>query len=407
MKNTKQGISIAFLGTLVPDTKEFQNKALTRAGNMVQDGIVSGLQEQGAKLTVFSHRPIASFPGDKTLFCRKKKIKYSGSINLVLIPFINILLIKTITGALFDFVALLKWAIKNKNTERIILVYNTYTPPINFVYWMGKITRSKTAAILYDLGMPPKELKLNALKKTIYRFVEFFAKRYIPRLDGRIVINENIARDYAPGKHFLLVDGGISSNITERLFDLTEKNNREKTIFLLAGSLWGANGTQLIIETLKRNKNPKIEMWFAGDGQDVSLINESTSNDQRIKYKGRLNLDQLFELYKQSDVLMNIRVTSNDEGTYLFPSKILEYLTVGKFTISTKVAHIEKEYGHLCKIIQRNDINELSAVMDELTEMSDHEITSKGKIAQNFMLANRTWMKQSSRIFNYVSNLNK
>lgn len=403
----KQEISIAFLGTLVPDTKEFQNTALTRAGNMVQDGIVSGLHACGAELRVFSHRPIASFPNDRTLFCKKMKLQYKDSIDLIIVPFINILFVKTITGALFDFFALLKWVLQNRNKERVILVYNAYTPPIDFVYWMGKITRSKTVAILYDLGMPPKELNLNLLKKAIYRFVEFFAKIYIPRLDGRIVINENIALDYAPGKHFLLVDGGISSNITDRLFELKEKTDREKTVFLLAGSLWGANGTQLIIETLNLNNNPKIEMWFAGDGVDVDFIKAAAEKDQRIKYKGKLNLDQLFDLYREVDVLMNIRVTSNGEGNYLFPSKILEYLAVGKYTISTKVAHIEKEYGFLCKLLENNNSTELSAAMDELTNLSENEMFERGKHARNYMLNSHTWENQSAKIKEYITRLIK
>lgn len=402
----KKDISIAFLGTLVPDTEEFQNIALTPAGNMVQDGMVSGLNNQGVKLTVFSQRPIASYPQDKKIFCGKKTIKYRNSITLIVIPFINILLLKTITGLIYDFFALIKWAVKNRNNERCIIVYNPYTPPLPFVYWMGKLTGSKSVAILYDLGMPPKQLQLSNLKKLIYRIVEFFAKRYIHLLDGRIVINENIARDYAPGKDFLLVDGGISSNITDRLFELVEKKNREKTIFVCAGSLWGANGTKLIIETLQKNKNPKIEMWFAGNGPDVDFIKDAAEKDNRIKYKGKLNLDQLFELYKEADVLMNIRVTSDGEGDYLFPSKILEYLTVGKYTITTKVAHIEKEYGHICKVLDNNNSDELSAAMEELTGFSDAELVSRGKIARKYMLDNHTWEQQSLKILGYINGLN-
>jgi len=398
-------ISIAFLGTLVPDTIEFQNIALTPAGNMVQDGFVTGFYNHGVKLTLFSQRPIASYPKSKTVFCAKKTIEYRKSLKLIVVPFINILFLKTITGVIFDFFALIKWAIKNSNNKRCIIVYNPYTPPLPFVYWMGKLTGSKSIAILYDLGMPPKQLHLSSLKKTIYRFVEFFAKKYIPKLDGRIVINENIALDYAPGNHFLLVDGGISSNILERLFDLTEKKNREKTIFLLAGSLWGANGTQIIIETLNSNKNPKIEMWFAGDGSDVSIIKDAAAKDSRIKYKGKLSLDQLFDLYREADVLMNIRVTSEGEGDYLFPSKILEYLTVGKYTITTKVAHIEKEYGHLCKVLNSNNSEELSYTMEELIQLSDEELVRRGKLARKYMLDNHTWEQQSIKIQEYINRI--
>ncbi len=401
----KKEISIAFLGTLVPDTEKYQNIAFTRSGNMVQDGIVSGLHKHGVNVSVFSLRPIASYPKDKKLFCVKNVLNYHERLKLQLIPFINILVLKTITGAVYDFFALIKWAIKHRKSKRYIMVYNTYTPPLPFVYWMGKLTGSKSIAILYDLGMPPKQLQLSGLKKLIYRFVEFFAKRYIPRLNGRIVINENIANDYAPGKHFLLVDGGISSSIIVRLFDLVEKKNRAKTVFLCAGSLWGANGTKLIVETLQNNKNPNIEMWFAGGGPDVEYIKSAAQNDERIKYKGKLNLNQLFELYEQADILMNIRVTNGSEGDYLFPSKIIEYLTIGKYVVTTEVAHIGREYGHLCKVLENNGPEKLSLAMDELTEVTGAELLRLGKIARQFMLENHTWEQQSSKIIDYINKL--
>ncbi len=398
-------ISIAFLGSQVPDNEKYQNSALNRSGNMVQNGIVRSIHKLKIKLTVFSLRPIESFPGDKKLFCGKSQIELDDNLKLNLIPFINIVVLKTIVGVVYSFFTLIFWAIKNRRNERYIIVYNTYTPPLPFVYWIGRLTGSKSIAILYDLGMPPKQLKLSIFKKNIYRLVEFFAKRFIPRLNGRIVITDKIAYDYSPGKNFVLIDGGVSHSITERLFDLIEKNDREKTVFLCAGSLWGANGTDLIIDALKINKNPKIEVWFAGSGSDENLIKKASENDYRIKYKGKLNLDQLFELYKEADVLLNLRVTCNGEGDYLFPSKILEYLTVGKYVLTTKVAHIEKEYGHLCKVLEENTTEQLSIAFDELVSLPGSELYRYGIKARQFMIETHTWDKQVLKIIDYIKEI--
>lgn len=397
--------SVAFLGTLVPDDKEFQNKALTPAGNLAQDGIVCGLSKLGFDMTVLSHRPIPSFPGDSTIFSSKRSLNYKNHIKLIVIPFLNILFLKTVTGAIYQFFGLIKWAYAHRKNQRFIVVYNPYTPPLPFVYWMGKLTGSKSVAILYDLGMPPRQLKLGRMKRMIYKFVEFFAKHFISRLDGRIVITENIARDYAPGKDFLLIDGGISDNIKDRLFDLVEKKNRNKTIFLCAGSLWGANGTELILEALKINRNPNIEMWFAGAGPDVDKIKLAAEKDKRIQYKGKLDLDQLFEVYKQVDVLMNLRINSEGEGDYLFPSKIIEYLTIGKYTISTRVVHIEKEYGDYCEILSRNNPIVLSELIDEIATLTEDELFKLGSKAREFMLQHHTWDQKSIRIKEYLNQI--
>lgn len=401
----KNEIVIVFLGTLVPDTPKYQNIAFTRSGNMVQEGIVNGLSELGAKISVFSLPPAPSFPRLKKLFFKKETIQNRSTLKLVLMPFVNILVLKTITATIYQFFALIYWAIKNKNNEKFIMVYNPYTPPLPFVCWISKLTGSKSVAILYDLGMPPKQLKLTRFKKLLYRFVEFFAKRYIPRLNRRIVITDKIAYDYAPGKNYLLIDGGISHNITDRLFELIEKKDKDKTIFLCAGSLWGANGTSLIIETLQKNKNPKIEMWFAGSGPDESIIKDAAKKDSRITFWGKLNLDQLFDLYKKADVLLNLRITDDGEGEYLFPSKILEYLTVGKSVLTTKVAHIEKEYGHLCKVLEKNNSEQLSIALEEFVAKDETELIQQGKEARRFMIETRTWNKQAEKIFEYIGEI--
>ena len=401
--STSKNLSVAFLGALVPDTTEYQNIAFTRSGNMAQEGIVNGLYKQGVNLTVFSLRPIASFPKDKILFCGRKVIEYRKSLNIILIPFVNLIVLKTVLGAIYEFFALIKWAIKNRNNERCIIVYNTYTPPLPFVYWIGKITNSKSVAILYDLGMPPKQSRYSRFIKTIYRGVEFFAKRYIPRLDGRIVINEAIARDYAPGKHYILVDGGIGNNILTRLFNLKVGLRKKETIFLIAGTLSPSNGTRMIKEAMLLNKNPNIKVWFAGKGRELDYVKQLTKEDSRIEYKGMLNLNQLFELYKKIDVLMNLRVTADDE-LYLFPSKILEYLTVGKFVLTTSTAHIESEYGKFCSILDDNSPQTLALMMEKITNMSSSELIEKGIKSRKFMIETHTWDQQSLKILNYINN---
>jgi glycosyltransferase involved in cell wall biosynthesis len=405
MPNIKK-LSIAFLGTLVPDEQEYQNVAFRRSGNMVQEGIVNGFNNKGVNTTVFSLRPIASFPKDKKIFCSWKEIKCNNLLSIKLIPFINILLIKTITGVFYDFFAIIAWAIKNRNNERCIIVYNTYTPPLPFVYWISKFTRSKSFAILYDLGMPPKQLQLGSLKKGIYRCVEFFAKRYIPLLDGRIVINENMARDYAPGKHSLLVDGGISDNIISRLFELIEKKQREVTIFLLAGTISPINGTKLIRDTLLLNKNPNIRIWFAGNGRDMEFVKKLAKEDHRVEYKGMLDLDELFKLYTEVDVLMNLRVTLS-EDIYLFPSKILEYLTIGKYVITTNVGHIKDKYGHLCKVLDNPSPEMLSLEIDKIESLSSAELLENGNNSRKYMIETHIWKIQSEKILNYILHLDK
>jgi hypothetical protein len=273
------------------------------------------------------------------------------------------------------------------------------------LYIIGKITNTKVVAILYDLGMPPKQLKLNSLKLLIYKTVEFFAKYFIPKIDGRIVINENIAKDYAPNKHYILVDGGIGDDVLNRLFDIKVRSQRDVTKFLIAGSISPINGTRLIGETMKINNNSKIKIIFAGNGRDEDYVEYLASTDKRVEYRGILNLDELFKLYEEVDVLMNLR-TTDEEDKYLFPSKIIEYLTIGKYVITTNVSHIKKEYGFLCNVLEKPDPIILSSAIDKIQNLKYSELVGNGIKSREFMIDTHTWEKQAIKIHNYIkSNL--
>jgi hypothetical protein len=396
--------TIAFLGSLVPDNSEFDNIALRRSGNMVQDGIVCGLHEQNIDMVVFSLQPRASFPQNRKIFYKGRKISHKKGIYIYTIPFVNIVILKTFCCFVIEFFHIINWTIKNRNKDRFIIVYNTYTPPLPFVYLMGKLTKSKSVAILYDLGMPPKQLKLNLFKRSIYRCVEWSAKYFIPMIDGRIVINDAVGQDYGQGKHYILIDGGIGDSVINRLFSVCERENRKETFFLFAGLISPINGTRLIGEVLKINKNPLIKILFAGNGHDLEYIKLLQSSDNRVNYVGNLNLDELFYLYENVDVLLNLRITDKSVK-YLFPSKILEYLTIGKLVVSTSVGHISRKYGKFCRILPENTPQALSEEMNYLTTLTNKELIMNGIISRNFMLENCTWDKQSIKIYEYIKTI--
>lgn len=395
--------SILFLGTLVPENKEFINYAFNRSGNSVQDGICEELSFK-TNLEFISFRPIPSFPKSKKIFL-KNSIKQYNNFRLILIPFINLIILKTICGIVLTTFYSIKWALRNRNKNKAIIVYNAYTPPIFIVYFLGIITNSKTLIILYDLGIPPKSLKLDLKRRIIYNLVEFFAKIFIPKMNGRIIINDAIKNDYAKGKPCLLIDGGINKITEKKLLNIIKANNKNY-VFLVAGSLWEANGIKFIIEGMKKIKNPNIEIYFAGKGVELDYILKSAKEDSRIKYIGNLSFDELITIYNKVDVLLNLRISNNSECKYLFPSKIIEYLATGKYVISTNISHIEKEYGQFCYVLKENDENSLIKAIQETVSKNKDELHSYGEQARQYILRTHTWEIQTNKILEYLIKIN-
>ena len=183
------------------------------------------------------------------------------------------------------------------------------------------------------------------------------------------------------------------------MFPLEEKTNNVYT-FVLAGMLWDQNGTKLVLDAMRQYSNSNVRVIFAGKGNDVPLIEEAASFDSRISYVGMLNMDDLFKLYEQADVLLNLRL--EEKVDYHFPGKLLEYLATGRYVISTPVAHAERDYGEYMAVLHDKTPEGLVQMMESVQKKGKHMLFETGIRARQFMLENRTWDKQTVRILEYM-----
>lgn len=391
-------MSILFISNLVPDKKEYWNPAFTRSGQNVLRGIAKELPKYD-NTTIASCLPTASFP-HAPLWIPGKEDKLEDGQKVYIWPTLNIQIIKVLFWGIYSIYFIIKWAQKHKEEKRKILAYNIYTPPIMWLYNACKHTKSQLYMILMDLGVPPIRLGLSKIRMWGYKSSEKQAHKYIPKLNGRIVINENMVAEYAPDKDYILIDGGINDEIISRLFPLKESTTKTVT-YVLAGMLWDQNGTKLILDALKANPSLDVKVIFAGKGNDVPLIQNAAKSDQRIQYVGMLNVDELLKVYESADVLLNLRI--EEEIDMHFPSKLLEYLTVGKLVLSTPIAHAERDYGVYMKVLHDITPCGLANMMNEISSLPKHELLEIGIKARNFMLTNRTWEVRTKEIIDYMN----
>lgn len=390
-------MALLFISNVVPDKGTYQNAALNRSGNNVVTGICDSLPND-INYTLLSCRPVPSFPRGK-IYIKGEKATLDSGREVYILPTLNLKLLKNIFWGIWIYFYIKTWAKKNRTESRDILVYNIYTPPISWVYRAAKSTRSRLSAILYDLGVPPKRLGLSKLTMLGYQIMEREAYKYIPLLDGRVVINENIIHHYAPGKDYILIDGGVSQNVISRLFPIKERETGPLRL-VCAGMLWDQNGTKLILDTLALYPCLEVEVYFAGRGVDVPLIVEAGRKDARIRYEGMLSMDELFALYAKSDILLNLRI--EEDIDFHFPSKLLEYMATGKHVISTPIAHAERDYHEYITILHDVSPYGLAMKLMELLKVDKLVLLNRGESARNFMLANRQWSSRTKEILSYL-----
>lgn len=394
-------MAILFISGLAPDRKEYWTNAFSRSGfNAVQGVGLSMAKLLGINKIDYISIPLQqSFPNGPLWINRKSDILENGAV-VTLLPTLNIKIIKSIHWSLQYACIIRKWAKKHRDEDCYVFIYNTYHPSIDCIYKACKKAGVKLYCMLYDLGVPPKRLGLSKLTMIGYRYAEKIAEKYIPLLDGRIVINEHIVKHYAPDKDYLLIDGGITDQLVSKLFILTESKSKEY-VFVLAGMLWDQNGTKLVLDTLRKYPDLNIKVRICGKGIDVPIIEDAARTDSRIEYLGMLTQDQLFKVYSDADVLLNLRI--EEEKDFHFPGKLLECLAMGKLVISTPIAHAERDYGMYMKVLHDVTCEGLSNLIREITKMSKIELYELGKKAREFMLENRTWEKRTNDIIAYMN----
>ena len=393
-------MAVLFISSLTPDRKEYWTNAFARSGFNAIKGVGLSMADLVGKENIeFVSMPsFQSFPNGPLWLPKKTDLLENGS-KVTILPTLNLKVIKTLHWSFQYARYIRKWAKKHNGEDCKVFIYNTYHPSIDYIYKACKKAGVKLYCMLYDLGVPPKRLGLSKLSMYGYERAEKIAEKYIPLLDGRIVINERIVEHYAPSKDYLLVDGGITDQLISNLFPLKETTSNEY-VFVLAGMLWDQNGTKLVLDALKTRPDLNVRVKFCGNGNDVPLIESAAKTDNRIEYLGMLTQEELFKVYEGADVLLNLRI--EEEEDFHFPGKFLECMAMGKRVLSTPIAHVERDYGKYVEILHDVTGEGLAVVMENITRIPKHELLEKGKVARAFMLQYRTWKRRTKDIVEYM-----
>ncbi len=389
----------------MPEEPRFLIPGFVRSGNLAMQGIAEGLLNAGVELTCFAVQPMQVFPRFKRLFALPMRVKFNSGLVVYLVPSINILFVRELLRGMIVFFCIIYWSLKHRQSDRVILTYNTKNPPYPFLLTAAKMTKTPIVPIVFDIGLTPRSL--GRLRDFVFKKMEKRMYKYLQRSDGRCVIVENILKKYTPNQHALLLDGGASSEILSRLWTIEERPEmpNDNVLFVSAGALDPHNGTKLVIEMMKINDNPRLRVVIAGVGRDQQLAINYAKIDLRLRYVGLLNLDQLFCYYQEADALLNIRLTKTLDTSTTFPSKFLESLVVGRYVVSTCVGHVEQVYGEYCKLLQEETPEGLSAVVDDVIKMSRKERDGIGIAARKFMLRDHTWDHQMKRVVKYCAGI--
>lgn len=398
--------SILFIGCLYTEgSKEIYQKLSRRgyqfAAQTFQEALLDGITKNGCTVTVLTVPPLGTFPlSYKSPFIKNEAFVYEGkemglSLGYLNIPFFNAPSQKEIHNFLNS------WYNNQSGSIKTVIVYGLHVPLMKAaVYLKKKYCDIKLCSIIPDLPeymACNKYYKALGLKERDNRLVD----RFIGYFDSYVLLSKYMSEKLDIGeKPYTVVEGIFSNPMVERVCD-----RRKKTI-LYTGALSARYGLIDLVQAFMKIPDKEYELWLCGSGDAVNTINDYSKIDNRIKYLGKKNHDEVLSLQRMASLLVNPRHSNEVFTRYSFPSKTMEYLYSETPVVMCPLQCIPEEYKKYLFFFEDETIEGFRDKMMEVCEMDSEELMERGRKARGFILSEKNATKQVKKIIDLVLNEN-
>jgi glycosyltransferase involved in cell wall biosynthesis len=358
--------------------------------------MIKGLLKAGInRVTCVCPRVLASYPRSKALWVRSNSTSLDASIPLAAPGFINLGPLKVLTQIIS--VALVAWQLSRKQGKPdAILMYNTnlgYAVP---AYLLAKLWNVPVVPLSADLGEPGSWSFRNAFREAQIRLEVWLLRR----ATGLIVFSTLTVKDLGLCQPWLKIDPGIDP-ASFSVSPMPLMAPKEK-IVMFSGTLIEASGIRVLLDAFSLLSGEEYKLWITGRGDLQQVVESSAQIDSRISYYGFVDRDTLMQLYMQATVLVNPRPSVLREHRYNFPSKLTEYLAVGRPVITTATSDVAQEYSNLTFLLHNDSPETLARLIQEVCSMPVEILRAYGKRAQEFVVEHKSWDVQARKVSEFL-----
>lgn len=390
-------MKILYVSSLVSNAlfDDFYKKGLTTGfvGQKYHGLFAKGLSalNQECHVTALSLPPV-----NKSFFKLKEP---EDNIRYRYVPIVAFPGIKQIIYFIYTFLYTLYWCLKNIRSEKIIMssLMRIYQYPS---VWLGAcLFRCKQYTIACDVPWMTT-IQVTTSKLSLKEQISIWlGKKLCAFFDGYIFLTEAMNEVLNPkNRPYIVIEGFCDhkmANIPNRLED-----KEEKRIIIYAGGLNIKYGILNLVEAIKELHDDSIELWLFGSGDLDEILKKETS--QYIRFFGPRSNDEVISAEIKATILINPRPTADEYTIYSFPSKTLEYMVSGTYTMTTRLNGIPAEYFNYCGVIEDYSIKGIVAALSATLEMSNYQLHKKGILAKEFVLKNKNNKTQAKRVIDFI-----
>lgn len=380
------------------------------AADALQKALVEGLSYFSSNINIINLPYIGSYPMRYLKFWSpKSEFKYVNDAGMCIygtnVRFCNLCGYKLFSRFINAYNELKSWSEKNKEEEKIVVIYAIHTPFIKACVKLKKKYKIKIVLIVPDLpecmGGQNSFIR-NRLQKLNHKVLT----NLYPSIDGFVLLSKYMT-ELLPiqNKPWTVVEGIFNNASDDVSIDVSREDDKIKTIFY-SGTLAKRYGILNLVEAISSIDDENVRLMICGDGDSVGIIKEYVKKDNRIIYKGQLPRTEVLKLQRSATLLVNPRTPEGEFTKYSFPSKTMEYLASGVPTLLYKLPGIPDEYYKYCYAIEELGIPALANKINEILKLDDIVLKAKGLEAQKFICENKNPKEQTKKIINLINQMN-
>lgn len=338
-------------------------------------------------LALASTCPVQNYPLVPKIFFGGRRFRLEGCEG-ILLGFINVLAIKHFTRFASCLIYVLP-LIRQKRTTWIF-VHGVHSPFLIFGN-IGRLVGCKLAVVLTD--PPGVILGTDGLIARLLKHLDaWLLKRLLRRADAVLALAPDLVNDLTPGKPSLVFPGIFSSNLTHLRDEpqVAEKKRAPEAApkpftVLYAGGLYAAYGVDRLIDAVAGIDNYPVQLRLFGRGDQENRIRELSSHDPRFFYGGFVGGEELMSELEAADVLVNPRPTGEKFAQMSFPSKLVEYLAIGRPVLTTRIKSIPESFNDCFFFIEDETPEGIRAALLHLIHLTPSERGRTSSYGRSFV----------------------
>lgn len=281
--------------------------------------------------------------------------------------------------------------------DRVLIFWGYDLLHILFMRRVRKRCKIKTIPFIYDSH---KEVikKFGRWKRTAADIYFSIGRSLVRHFDGALLFQEKAAQKLKIRKSYLITKPGV--------WDQPEPpyvQNDRAFVVTYAGSFTELNGIQEMLKAFAQIKRSDIQLHLYGYGIYLDMVKEYALMYDNIFYEGVRTNKELKEIYRRSQILMNVRHTDDECMDFAFPSKLFEMMNTGVPVITTGL--LEDPRFRDCTFVLdeessdavRDAVLTVYAQYPEFCERADH--------AKEYVSINYNYKRLSKEIFTFLYKL--